>query len=145
MKYVVLAVLMLLLGILVTTFKPAEPMLTPIVRMRSPEGFFVTYVRDRVQGSKACQEEIRIYVEPLQEACPACAIESSACASELVGMEKALAESLPLPVYVVRSEGIRMSVVGPPQRVKVWCETVAAQIVRNGLRTASCVYPPAPA
>jgi hypothetical protein len=145
MQYVVLAILMLLLGILVTTFKPADPMFIPIVRMRSPEGFFVTYVRDRVQGSKACQSEIRTYVEPLQAACPACAIESSACATELVGMEKALAENRPLPVYVVRTEGLRMSVVGPPQQVKVWCESVAAQIVRNGLPTAACVYPSGPA
>ena len=102
-------------------------------------------MHDRVQGGKACQAEIQSYVEPLQEACPACSIESSACAGELTGMEKALAENRSLPVYVVRSEGIRMSVVGPPQRVKVWCETVAAQIVRNGLRSASCIYPPGPA
>jgi hypothetical protein len=141
MKYVVLAILMFLLGALLTTFRPEDPMLIPIVRMRSPEGYFVTYVRDRVRGGKACQAEIKSYVEPLKSACPDCSIESSACASELAGMEKALAENRPLPVYVVRSEGIRMSVVGPPQRVKVWCEIVAAQIVRNGLRTAACVYP----
>jgi hypothetical protein len=144
MKYVVLAILMLLLGILLTTFKPEDPMLIPIVRMRSPQGFFVTYVHDRVQGSRACQEEIRVYVEPLQTACPDCSIESTACASELVGMEKALAEGKPLPVYVVGAEGLRMSVVGPPQRVKIWCEVVATQIVRNGMKTASCIYPSAP-
>jgi hypothetical protein len=37
-----------------------------------------------------------------------------------------------------------MSVVGPPQRVKIWCEVVATQIVRNGMKTASCIYPSAP-
>jgi hypothetical protein len=141
MKYVVLAVLMLLLGLLVLTFKPEDPMLIPIVRMRSPEGFFVTYVHDRVKGGKACQEEIRVYVEPLQAACPDCNIESTACAGELVGMEKALVEKRPLPVYVVGAEGVRMSVVGPPKKVQIWCEVVATQIVRNGLKSASCIYP----
>ena len=141
MKYVVLAVLMFLLGLLVMTFKPEDPMVIPIVRMRSPEGFFVTYVHDRVQGGKLCQMEIDSYVEPLQKACPTCSIESSGCASELVGMEKALLDKQPLPVYVVGAPGLRMSVVGPPQKVKIWCEVVADEIVRNGIKSASCIYP----
>ena len=105
MKFVVLAILMLLLGILVTTFKPAEPMLTPIVRMRSPEGYFVTYVHDRVQGSKACQEEIRTYVEPLQQVCPACAIESSGT-SPFTAITKAVSWSICLPESFAPNAGI---------------------------------------
>jgi hypothetical protein len=144
MKYIVLAVLMFVLGALLTTFKPEDPMLTPIVRMRSPEGFFVTYVRDRVAGHKACNEEIHLYVDPLVKACPECNIESTGCATELVGMEKVLAENKPLPIHVVRTEGLRMSVVGPPSRVRVWCEAVAIQMVRKGVGSAACVYPQGP-
>jgi len=141
MKYVALAILMLLLGILVTTFKPEDPMLIPIVRMRSHEGYFVTYVHDRVKGSKLCRLEIDAYVVPLVKACPNCSIESTACATELGGMERALANKMPLPVYVVSAQGLRISVVGPPQRVKAWCEAVANEIVRHGVTSAACVYP----
>ena len=141
MKYVVLAVLMLLLGALLTTFKPEDPLLIPVVRMRGPEGFFVTYVRDRVPGRKLCTKEIDDYVDTLQSACPACSIESTECATGLTGIEKALAENRPLPIHVVRSAGLRMSVVGPPRLVKVWCETVATQMVLRGVKTAACVYP----
>lgn len=137
----VLAVLMFFLGVLTTSFKPHDPMVIPVVRMRSPEGFFVTYVHDRVAGHKACRKEVQIYVEALLKPCPACSIESSECATSLYGLEKALVEDRPLPVHVVRSAAIRMAVVGPPQRVRAWCETVAAEIVRRGLITAACVYP----
>lgn len=144
MKYVVLAILMFILGALLTTFKPPEPELIPIVRMRSPQGFFVTYIRDRVSGHQLCKDEVQLYVDSLAKACPECTIESSECTTSLVGMEKALADEQPLPVHVVRSEGINMSVVGPPRLVRTWCETVAAAIVKHGMPTAACVYPQSP-
>ena len=141
MKYIVLAILMFLLGALLTTFRPPESFYSPVVRMRSPAGFFVTYLRERVQGTKACHAEIDEYVEPLVKACPDCSIESTECATQLNGIEKALADDNPLPVYTVRAEGVRMSVVGAPRQTRLWCEAVASEMVKRGLSTAACVFP----
>ena len=142
MKYIVLAVLMFLLGALLTTFRPEPQPLIPVVRMRTPDGFFVTFVQDRVRGHQVCKAAIDAYVEPLKAACPACAVESSDCATKLVGIEGALAEDRQLPIYAVSAEGLRMSVVGPPRLVKEWCERLATQLVLKGLKSAACVFPP---
>ena len=141
MKYFVLALLLFLLGLLVSTFeKPPEPYY-PVVRLRTADGFFMTFVENRVIGAKPCREAVDAFVDTLTKACETCDIESQECTPVLRGIDKALAEGKPLPIHRVSAQGLSIAVIGPPGKVRARCARIADGFVRQGMTSATCVFP----
>jgi len=141
MKYFVLAFLLFLLGLLVSTFEPPPERYHPVARLRTADGFFMTFVQDRVEGAKLCREALDAFVETLGKSCPSCDIESQECATTLRGIDKALAERAPLPIYRVTTPQLGIALIGPPAKVRSRCERMADGLVARGMKSASCVFP----
>ena len=141
MRYVALSAILFAIGIGLTQLQADEQAYVPVVRMRTADGHFVTLLASKRLGRSACQQTVDQFAAPLR-VCAACSIESMGCTTGLSGIDKALAEGQPLPVYAVVGEsGIRVSVVGPPETVKAQCEAIAQHMVRNGMKSAACMYP----
>ena len=141
MRYVVLSSLLFLVGISLTQLKGDEQTYVPIVRMRTNDGHFVTMLANRPAPRKLCNEMVEHFAAPLR-ACPSCSIESMECTKELLGVDKLLAEGGPLPIHtVVGDDGVRMSVVGPPETIVARCQSIAQHMVKGGMKSAYCVYP----
>ena len=141
MKYFVLALLLAVLGLLVTTFEPRPTPSYPLVRVRTDDGFFLTLVQSRVHDQARCREAVDAFVATLAKACPSCTVESEECTLELQGIDKALAEGAPLPLYRVSAKELKIALIGPPAKVRARCERIAEGIVAQGMKTAACVYP----
>jgi hypothetical protein len=141
MKYLVLAIFLFACGAGLTQVRVEdEQAYIPVVRTRTADGMFLTLLHERVSKQTACQQTIERFVALLRP-CAACTIESRECATELGGVDKALAEGRPVPLYTVAAEGVRISLVGPPDIIKSECESIAGHMVLNGLKTAACIYP----
>ena len=141
MRYFALAVLLFMVGVYATTLKLDPRPYSPVVRVRTGDGFFMTLVQARAATEKACMEAADDFVGPLARVCPTCVVESVDCSHELAGIDKALAEGAEVPLYRVSAEGVNMALVGPPDLVRERCERIAAAIVAQGMKTAACVYP----
>jgi hypothetical protein len=140
-KYLVLAILLFACGAGLTQLRVEdEQTYVPVVRTRTAEGLFLTLLHVRVTNQKACQQTVARFAALLRP-CASCTIESSECATELAGIDKAISEGRPVPLYMVAAEGVRISLVGPPSIIKSECESIAGHMVLNGLKSAACVYP----
>jgi hypothetical protein len=141
MKYLVLAILLFACGAGLTQMRVEdEQAYVPVVRTRTAEGMFLTLLHERVTNQRACQQTVERFAALLRP-CASCTIESRECATELAGVDKAVAEGRPVPLYTVAAEGVRISLVGPPSIVKSECESIAGHMVLNGLKSAACIYP----
>lgn len=141
MKYVVLALLLFLLGVAITLIEFDHRTYVPIVRLRTDNGLFLTLVQDRTSRRQACKEAIERFVAPLGETCRGCTVESTDCATNLEGVDRALARGEQLPLYTISAEGMRMALLGPPGSVQATCELMVAQMVVRGVKSAACVFP----
>ena len=141
MRYVVLAGLMFLLGGLLMTFEGDSTSFTPVVRVRSTDGLYMTLVQPRTSKRSACNATIDGFVKALDGTCATCAVESTDCATRLEGIDRALAAGERLPIYTVSAEGMRIGVVGPPHVVLSACEGMASQFVAHGVKAATCIAP----
>ncbi len=141
MKYLVLALFMLAAGAALTQSDLGTQIYYPVVRLRTSDGFFITSVQERTSRRTACRESMEQFIEPIRRDCARCTLESAECVSDLVGVELALANGEVLDVHTVTAEGIKMALVGPPESAQKTCEAIAARIVLNGMKNASCVFP----
>jgi hypothetical protein len=141
MKYFTLAAVLFLIGIGVTQLDREDQIFTPVVRLRTMDGLFITLVQKSSPKRNACREAIDRFVSALDTTCTTCFIESSDCATRLEGVDRALANNESLPVHTVSAEGIRVAVLGPPQLVQAQCEAMAAQMARLGMKSAACTFP----
>ena len=141
MRYLVLAILLFACGASLTQIRVEEEQeYVPVVRTRTTQGMFLTLLHERVKDRRVCQQTVDRFAGVLR-ACATCTIESMECATELVGIDKAMAEGQPIPLYIVAGEGVRISLVGPRRKVRPECESIADQMVLNGLKSAACIYP----
>jgi hypothetical protein len=141
MKYAILAILLFIGGITLAYVERQDQAFTPIVRVRSAEGLFITLVQPPTSRRSSCSNTVDTFTKALNVACPTCAVESRDCATRLGGIDKALADGQRLPIYTVAAEGVRIGVVGPPNAVRAACEEMAIQFVTGGSKTAACMAP----
>src|SRR5258707_7371384 len=112
MKYLVLAILLFACGAGLTQLRVEdEQAYVPVVRTRTTDGMFLTLLHERVSTQRACQETVERFAALLRP-CAACTIESRECATELTGVDKAIAEGQPVHLYTVADEGVPISLVG---------------------------------
>jgi hypothetical protein len=141
MKYLVLAVILFLVGVGLTQIEREDRLFTPVVRLRTTDGLFITLIQKASPKQNACREAIDRLVGALHTTCTTCFIESTDCATRLEGVDRALANNESVPMHTISAEGFRIAMLGPPQRVQAECEGMAAQMVRLGMKSAECAFP----
>jgi hypothetical protein len=140
MRYVLLALLLFAVGVTVAMLERDTQAFTPIVRVRSIDGLYITLVQPRTAKRSACAAVVERFEQALAQTCATCTIESTDCATRLEGIDQALAAGEGVPVFTVSAQGMRVGLLGPPPSVKAECEAMASQFVRSGVK-ASCVSP----
>jgi hypothetical protein len=114
---------------------------TPIVRVRSTDGLYITLLQARTAHRSGCTALLEHFQDSLPRTCAHCAVESSTCATSLEGIDRALAHGEPVPIYTVSASGIRAGLLGPPASARAECEAMATQLMRSGIQWAACVAP----
>jgi hypothetical protein len=144
MRYLVLAALMFVAGLALTRLEREPQTFTPVVRVRTENGLFITLLQRAVQKRSVCAAAVETLVVGFDKACAQCSIESTECAAKLEGVEAALARKEPVPFHVVASDEIRIGILGPPKSVEAQCERMASMMANGGVKSATCVRPAAP-
>ena len=140
MRYVALVIALFLGGVALTLIENESQAYTPVVRVRTESGLFMTVVQSVTDRQTACADVVKRLVNEVSTTCPACAVESADCPTQLSGMDRALALNEKLPVYSIAADGVRISMVGPPPSIRGQCVTMAAKMAQHGL-SATCVRP----
>jgi hypothetical protein len=141
MRYFVFSLLMFVAGVALTHVERDPQQLTPVVRLRTTDGLFVTFVQRRTLQRSVCHDVLQAFRDNLERSCFQCMVESADCAHDLGGIERALALGEDLPLYTVSADSFRVAIVGPPESVQAECADMSLQMVRQGIATASCVAP----
>jgi hypothetical protein len=144
MKHAALAALLFVLGVSLTLFARRNEEFTPIVRMRTDNGLYMTFMQNAFDKRYMCLNAVETLAKELYTACPTCSIESSDCPNEVRGVEASLAHKEPAPLYVVDSDEIRIGILGPPASVRARCEQMATVMTQGGIKSAVCIPPAAP-
>jgi hypothetical protein len=144
MRYAVLAAVLFVAGVSLVFVDRAEQHFTPIVRMRTDNGLYMTFLQDSMDKRVACLNSVETLVHELYASCPTCSIESTDCPARMEGMESILARKGPVPLYVVAADDIRIGILGPPASVRARCELMASVMTQGGLKSAVCIPPAAP-
>ena len=141
MRYGLLALALLAAAVALWQAEHEREQYTPIVRIRSSDGLFMTMIQKSTARQSSCAAMLDRFEAALRATCPICAVESTGCAIVLEGIEQALARGERMPIYTISAEGIRVGLLGPPRSVQAECEAMAREFMRNGLPSASCVAP----
>jgi hypothetical protein len=140
-KYLILAVALLSIGVGLAQFEPEREPYFPVVRLRTTDGFFITAIQDRTLGPNACVKANERFLRPIRHGCLGCVVESVDCPHDLNGVERALTRGEPIPIFSIFSTGLRLAVVGPPDSAPKVCLEIASQLVMIGIKNAACVFP----
>ena len=141
MRYFVLSLVLLITGVVVTQLERETQDFTPVVRVRTHDGLFLTFVQQGFARQADCSAAVAAFSDVLTTSCPMCVIESSGCPSTLEGIDRALYKRERLPIYTVSADTFRVAIVGPPHQVELECREMAAQMARQGIKTAACNLP----
>jgi hypothetical protein len=140
-RYLVLASLLFVMGLAITKLRNDPDIYTPVVRVRTDNGFFMTLIQREATEKSACTQAVDELLKEFGKACPTCNVESTDCSARLTGIDQALAHKDPLPLYVISSNEIRIALLGPPAMLEAQCEAMAMQMAKFGLKSARCVAP----
>ncbi|HKU45478.1 MAG TPA: hypothetical protein VJQ58_01245 [Burkholderiales bacterium] len=113
----------------------------PVVRLATPDGLTYTAVQDAKHERQECGAANERFLGPVKQTCKDCQVEIARCERHLEGFELDIYERKRIREYVVQGPGVRMAIAGPAKKAQASCEQIARQMVRNGLRQASCVQP----
>lgn len=143
MRYLLLALLLLGAAVMLAYPERERQAFTPLVRVRSADGLYITVVHPAVARRAECAHRLARFEAELRSTCSACTVESSDCARELAGIDRSLAGGESLPIFAVHAGALRAGVLGPPRFVQAACEAMASELAKSGLKAATCVAPPA--
>ena len=113
----------------------------PVVRLHSPDGLTYIAVQDARQERQACGAANDRFLRPVKKGCKGCEVVIARCERALEGVELAVYDGRQIPHHLVRGPGVRMAIQGPEAVAKASCEQIARQMVRDGLRSSSCISP----
>lgn len=134
-------VVLLAAGAVLAHYHVANQHYYPVSQLASSDGYTIHMVQDRVDTRGECGEANDRFLSPIKSTCTQCRIVYARCERELQGLEFSLLMGDAVPMYVVVAPGLRLALEGPPQTLRRDCEQMAAQIVKGGARTATCVFP----
>jgi len=141
MKYFAGALLMFVAGLWVTHMEGTHVTLTPIVRLRTIDGMFITFVQPGRFKSGECRATVNAFTESLDKTCARCVLEAADCHEKLDGVDRALAEREAVPFHTVEAKMFRIALAGPPATVLSQCREIASQMVRLGVEGSVCREP----
>jgi len=140
-KQILIAVLLIAAGAVLAHLHVASQTYHPVVQLTSPEGLTLTAVQDPPRERQACGAANERVIRPMKAGCKECQVIFARCERELEGLELALVNGGSVPYYRLYSPGSRMAIAGPVASAKAFCETVAANLVKQGWRSAACISP----
>jgi hypothetical protein len=140
-KYATLALLLLLAGLGVMHVEREPERFTPLVRLRTVEGMFITFVQPGSYPRRECNQTVAAFTQSLNKSCVNCFLESAQCHEKLEGLDRALARNEPVPFHTVEAKVFRVAVAGPPATVLQECREIAAQMARFGIVGSYCREP----
>jgi hypothetical protein len=141
MKYFFLALLLFAAGVAVMQLDRDQERYTPVVRLRTTPGLFVTFVQPGIQTLSECMRTVEAFTASLDTSCANCVLESADCQEKLEGIDRALASNEEVPFHTVEAKPFRVSVAGPPGTVLTQCREIASQMARAGLQGSVCREP----
>jgi hypothetical protein len=139
-KALVIAAL-LAAGAVLARYHVANQHYYPVSKLASSDGYTIHMVQDRTDTRGECGEANDRFLQPIKTTCAQCKIVYARCERELQGLELSLLMGDAVPMYVVIAPGLRLALEGPPQQLRGDCERMATRIVKDGARTATCVFP----
>lgn len=113
----------------------------PVVKISAPAGLEFTIVHDAMGSRQSCGAANREFIDPIKAECKECSVVYARCERELKGAELAVLRRQALPFHMVSASNMRLLVTGPSKVAKRACEDLATLIVKNGIQTATCLYP----
>ncbi len=141
MKQAIVILVLLAVGSVLAHFHVANQSYYPVSKLASADGYTFHMVQDRRAQRNACGQANDRFLAPIKTRCVQCQVLYARCERELQGVELALLMGDPMPMHVVVAPGLRLAMEGPKERVREQCEQLAADLVKGGARTASCVFP----
>ena len=144
MRRAALILVLIAVGSVLAYMHVAAQTYHPVVRLTSPEGITYTAVQDPTAERRACGAANDRFLRPIKELCKQCQVVFARCERKLEGLEQALYDGSPLPLHQVFAAGLRMAIEGPDALAKATCDYIAGDLVKRGLRSATCVYPGKP-
>jgi hypothetical protein len=115
-----------------------------VVRVASPDGLTYTALLEETAERSACERAFDGFVAPVKEHCKECNVVFARCERERGAMDLAL-ERDGARQHWVMSQGLRISVTGPEDSAKATCDFIAADLIKRGAASSSCVHPAAAA
>src|SRR2546425_11328336 len=116
----------------------------PVVQLTLPDGLSITAVLPDANEAKACMTANERFVAPFTQQCKQCKVAAMRCYRELVGLEQAMRQGLPVAHPIVVARDLRMAIMGPPEAAKAGCQILAADIAKKGVPSAACILPQQP-
>lgn len=141
MKQAIVILALLVLGSVLAHFHVANQSYYPVSKLASADGYTFHMVQDRTAERGDCGKANDRFLAPLKKICAHCEVVYARCERELAGLELALLMGDPVQMHVVVAPGLRLAIEGPAQSVRRDCEHIAANIVKSGTPSASCVFP----
>ena len=141
MKQAIVLLVLLAVGSVLAHYHVANQSYYPVSKLASADGYTFHMVQDRRAQRNACGQANDRFLGPIKARCLQCGVLYARCERELQGVELALLMGDPMPMHVVIAPGLRLAMQGPRERVREQCEQLAADLVKGGARTASCVFP----
>jgi hypothetical protein len=140
-RYAVLAFLLAATGVALLYVEVHPERYTPIVRLRTDAGMFITFVQPGLFRRSECRATVDAFTATLGRSCPQCTVDSAGCHENLDGIDKALARNQVVPFHTVESKMFRVAVAGPPASVLSQCREIASQMARHGVEGSACREP----
>ena len=140
-KRILLAIVLLGAGLALAQLYIEAVAYYPVVKISSPGGLEFTLVHDATGNRQACGAANREFLDPIRAQCKECKMVYARCERELKDAELALHQRKASPFHVVSASNMRLLVTGPAAVARRACEDLASNIVKNGLQTATCLYP----
>jgi hypothetical protein len=140
-RYFALSLLLFVAGVALSQIDHDQEQFTPLVRLRTTEGMFITFVQPGTFPRRECSQTVAAFTQSLNKSCVNCVLESAQCHEKLEGLDRALARNESVPFHTVEAKVFRVAVAGPPATVLQECREIAAQMARFGIVGSYCREP----
>jgi hypothetical protein len=141
MKQAILVIVLIVAGAWLAHLHVASQTYHPVVQVLAPEGLTYTAVQDPTSERSACGAANDRFLGPLKAQCKQCQVLYARCARSLEGLELSIRDGTPIPQHLVYAPGLRIAIAGPAGMAKASCDFLAGDLVKRGVRSATCLYP----
>lgn len=135
---IVIAIVLLAAAAAVAHLHVAAQSYYPVVRIAAPEGLSYLAVMDPQRERQGCGVANDRFLKPFKTLCEKCRIVHARCERKLEELEAKIYDGKPVSYPQVAARGFRMAIVGEADAALKTCELIAADLLRRGIKTATC-------